>query len=216
MPLRHTLNLAAAVLLATAWPVAAQAADLLVDDFNTEHGGTGAAEYSGFAHFSAANVDLLAPGYFFHLCQRAGGSTACVDMEGSGNGALTSLQAFDLAPGTVTLRFDLAGDQRGAGNNGVTASLVSVFGETLFSETFTRAADAPFSTVSRSFDLTAATSARLRFLSVGPADSYGLLLDNVALSATAAAPVPEPSQALLLAGGLALGWLGARRRRTGA
>ena len=87
-----------------------------------------------------ANVDLLAPGYFFNLCQAAGGSTPCVDMEGSGNGAMTTKAAFDLAPGGVTIQFDLAGDQRGHSNNTVTASLVSTVGAVLFSEVFSLAA----------------------------------------------------------------------------
>ena len=177
---------------------------LLSDDFNTEHGGTGAAEYSGFANFSAANVDLLAPGYFANLCQLAGGSTPCVDMEGSGNGAMTTLVAYDLAPGTVTMQFDLAGDQRGRAGNSVTASLVSIFGEVLFSESFSLASDADFTTFTRSISLGSSTQARLRFLSGGPADSMGMLLDNVLLSAggDVAAPVPEPSTWALFAGGL--------------
>lgn len=198
-----TLMLAAC--LGTA-PFAAQADPtvLLADTFDTEHAGVGAAEYSGFVNFSAANIDLLAPGYFFSLCQLAGGSTACVDMEGSGNGTLTTLAAYDMAPGTVTMQFDLAGDQRGRSGNGVVASLVSVFGEVLFSETFALASDADFTTFSRSVTLADATSARLRFQSVGPADSMGMLLDNVVLTAggTIAAPVPEPSTWALFAGGL--------------
>ena len=149
-----------AACLGAALPLAAQAAPetvLLADDFNAEHGSVGSAEYSGFANFSAANVDLLAPGYFYNLCELAGGSTACLDMEGSGNGSLTTLTAYELAPGTVTMQFDLAGDQRGRSGNSVTASLVSVFGEVLFSETFSLASDADFSTFTRTVTLGSAT-----------------------------------------------------------
>ena len=194
----------------------AQATVLLSDNFNTEHAGVGRAEYSGFANFSAANVDLLAPGYFYNLCELAGGSTSCLDMEGSGNGSLTTNAAYDLAPGTVTMQFDLAGDQRGRSGNSVTASLVSVFGEVLFSESFALASDADFTTFTRTISLGSATQARLGFLSSGPADSMGMLLDNVVLRAggdVIAAPVPEPSTWALFAGGL-LG-IGAMVRRRG-
>ena len=88
---------------------------LLHDTFDTENGGVGRAEYSGFSHWSAANIDLLAPGYFFGLCQSAGNDTPCLDMECSGNGSITTLAAYDLAPGFATVQFDLAGDQRGQG-----------------------------------------------------------------------------------------------------
>ena len=70
--------------------------------------------------------------------------------------------------------------------------------------------------VTRTVNLQGATSARLSFLSGGPADSFGMLLDNVVLSAGAVAtPVPEPSSWLFLSGGLALVASVARRRRRG-
>ncbi len=207
-------SLLAVTVACAAAPAAAQTV-LLNETFNSENGGAGAAEYSGFANWSATNVDLLAPGYFFNLCQAAGGSTPCVDMEGSGNGSMTTRTAFDLAPGGVTIQFDLAGDQRGRSNNTVTASLVSTLGAVLFSEVFSLSADADFTTFTRTFTLAQATSARLGFLSGGPADSMGLLLDNVVLTAgtAVATPVPEPSSLLLLGGGFALIGAAVRRRQ---
>ena len=208
------LALAAAAALCAAVPAHAQTT-LLNDDFNAENGGAGAAEYSGFAHWSAANVDLLAPGYFFNLCELAGGSTTCVDMEGSGNGTLTTKSAYDLAPGQVTVAFDLAGDQRGRSGNTVVVSLTSVLGAVLFSEVFSVASDADFTTFSRSIALADAVSARLAFQSGGPADSMGMLLDNVSLVAgdVVTSPVPEPETWAMLAGGLALVGATSRRRR---
>lgn len=204
-------TLAALLLLGS--PAMAAPVVLLNDNFNTENGAVGAAEYSRFANWTAANIDLLAPGYFYALCQAAGGSTPCVDMEGSGNGSLTTAAAFAFPAGPVTVQFDLAGDQRGRSNNSVTMSLVSTLGAVLFSELFSLPSNAPFTTITRSFDLSAATSARLRFLSSGPADSIGLLLDNVLLtqggdgtlppgtgtgSGPNPVPVPEPGGLPLL------------------
>ena len=208
--------LAIAAALAITAPAAAQTV-LLDDTFNGENGGAGAAEFSGFANFVGANVDLLAPGYFFNLCQLAGGSTPCVDMEGSGNGSLTTRVAYALAPGAVTIRFDLAGDQRGHSNNTVTASLTTTLGAVLFNEVCSLPGDADFTTFTRDVVVPEATTARLAFLSGGPADSFGMLLDNVVLVAGTAVttPVPEPATLALVGGGLALiAGIGRRRRRT--
>ncbi len=140
MRLAHKLTFTALILGALSFGSApktcATPVVLLSDDFNSKNGGNGSAEYSGFANFTAANVDLLGPGYFFNLCQSAGGTTPCIDMEGNGNGSLTSRTAFALSPGMVGLPFDLAGDQRGRTGNTVTVSLVSILGEVLFGEVF--------------------------------------------------------------------------------
>jgi hypothetical protein len=179
---------------------------LLNDTFNTENGGTGQGVYSGFANFIATDVDLLAPGYFFALCQSAGGSTPCVDMQGNGNGTLTTRSAFAIAPGPVSVQFDLAGSQRGDRPKTVTVSLVSTLGITQFSEAFTLSSTAPFATFTRTFDVADAVNAVLRFASSGPADSFGLLLDNVILTAGPAGPAPNPvsTPATLLLLGLGL------------
>src|SRR4051794_19995836 len=142
---RAVLCLATAMTVATAsGPLLAGPTVLLNDTLNGENGGNGAAEYSGFANFSASNVDLLAPGYFFNLCQAAGDNSTCIDMEGSGNGSLTTKTAYTFAPGGGSVQFDLAGSQRGSLSKTVTVSVVTTLGDTLFSEPFTLASDAQF------------------------------------------------------------------------
>jgi hypothetical protein len=135
-------------------------------------------------------------------------------MEGSGNGSITTKLAYDLAPGFVTVQFDLAGDQRGRTGNSVLAMLKSTAGEVLWSESFALASDADFTTFTRSIAIGSATAAHLSFASAGPSDSMGMLLDNVTLSGGGvAAPVPEPESWALLLGGLALVSARLRRRR---
>jgi len=193
-------------------PLASQAAPivLLNDTFETENGGVGRAVFSGFTNFVAADIDLLGPNFFQNLCTSAGHNGLCVDMEGNGNGSLTTRTAYSLGTGTATIQFDLAGDQRPGRNNTVTVSLVTPTAQVLFSEQFALEDPAPFQTITRNVSVASSTTAFLRFESGGPADSFGLLLDNVVLSAEAATnsgpgpvvSIPEPAGMLLIAVGM--------------
>ena len=127
-----------------------------------------------------------------------------VDLDGSTSdaGRLKSKTIFALTPGIIyTLKFDLAGSQLGDTNT-ADVSLGS------FSESFTPASSAPFTTYSRNISLPFATSAQLIFDHQG-GDNAGLLLDNVQLSY-----VPLPGAVCLLGSGLVvlLGWRWVRRK----
>lgn len=120
-----------------------------------------------------------------------------VDLDGSSSqsGLFTTTEAF--APGTYTLKFDLAGSQRGDVND-----VVVTLGT--YTTTLTRQGADPFST--EMAVVTLLTPAHLSFYNPGD-DNVGALLDNVSVQA-----VPEPSAVAALGlGGIAL--LRRRNRR---
>lgn len=193
-------------MLALAVAGTAHAAVLLSDSFNAENGGNGALNYAAFANWTVSNgsVDLCGNGF----CDMLPGNGLYVDMDGStGNaGKLTSSATYSLTPGTTyTLSFDLAGNQRTATGDTVT---VQVAMGSVFSEVFSLATFAPFTTFSRSFTVASATVATLSFEGSG-GDNVGMLLDDVVF----ASAVPAPSTLALLGVALALGAFARGRRR---
>lgn len=174
----------------------AQAAfvDLINDNFNSENGGVGQYNYSGFANFNVTrpSVDLLPrnanewqiPGHGMF-----------VDLDGSSqSGGKMESKLNSLPAGTYQLSFDLAGSQRPDFNltDTVTVSLGS-----LFSTTITLPFNTPFTTFNFVINAGTATAGTLAFDQAG-GDNQGLLLDNVRLAFQAAAnPVPEPATLFL-------------------
>jgi hypothetical protein len=199
---RMWLSLAMAVLLLplAAAPTMALAFVVLQDNFDSEHGGTGVVNYSGFANWSVSNgtVDLIGNGYFDFLP----GNGLYVDMDGSTGNAGMMSHTFVLTPGTYALEFELAGNRRNGAAEMVT---VKVGVGTLLSENFSLAQDAPFTQYTRTFEVASNTTAALSFEGLG-GDNIGMLLDDVKLT-----KLPEPSTVLLLGLSL-LGVAGLRSR----
>jgi len=204
----------AAALAAFALCVGAPAAHaqvyLLNDNFNTENGGVGQLNYTGFANWNVSGaVDLIGNGFFDFYP----GNGLYVDMNGSpGPGTMTSKTTYNFLPGNVyTLSFDLAGSARGLTDT-VDVSLGS-----LYSNAFTYPSGQGYTMTTDTFTVSSPTSANLVFNSlVGPNADIGLILDNVTLSyLPPSANVPEPGPlALLVASGVTGSlWMGKRWRK---
>jgi Glycosyl hydrolase family 9/FG-GAP-like repeat len=149
---------------------------LLSDNFNTENSSLGQYNYNQLANWSVVDgtVDLLGVGFAQDLLP---GNGLYLDLDGTSNnaGRLESKSLFSFNAGDqITLSFDLAGSQRGDSN-----SVTVVLGG-LYAETFTRNSSDPFTKITRSFSVGAATKGKLVFDHAG-GDNLGLLLDNVEL-----------------------------------
>lgn len=189
--------------------------DLINDNFNTENGGVGVYNYSGFANFNVTqgSVDLLpVAGDPNNAIWQAFAVTQglFIDLDGTTNtGGKLETNPLALAAGTYQLSFDLAGSQRlVTPTDTVTVSLGG-----LFSQMITLPSATPFGTFNFAIIAGAPSVGTLSFLQAG-GDNQGLLLDNVRLTFDAAAtPVPEPASFLLWGLG-AIAVTGYQRRRS--
>lgn len=177
---------------------------LFEDNFNSENGGIGALNYTGFANWQVSDgtVDLIGNGYF----DFQPGNGLYVDMDGStvNAGILTSI-GLSLSAGSYLLSFDLAGNFRNGEQESVTVE-VAMGG--LFSNTYFLTQNTPFTTFTESFTVGSDQNASISFEGQG-GDNVGMLLDNIRLET---ASVPEPSTLLLLGMGV-LGMAGYGRRK---
>ena len=173
------------------------------DNFNTENGGAGQLNYTGFANWDVSDgtVDLIGNGYFPLL---PAGLGLYIDMDGSTNnaGTITTKTDFNFAPGWYRLSFDMAGSQRTGYSADDTVDVNVALGA-LLDEHITLAANATLANYSYDFLVAPlATSGKLSFVGNG-SDNVGLLLDNVSLVA-----IPAPGAALLAMLGLSIvGWI---------
>ncbi len=208
---------------------------MLSDNFDSENGGATFLNYTGFANWTVTGgtVDLVSNGDYGIGC--AGGSAACVDLDGSTSqgGTLNSASIAFNSGDTVTFSFDLSGNQRGGSadnffagfNFGPNTLLTSYtigggFGNFTFgsqtvggigSSTSVNPSD-PFQMYSISF--VAGQSGNV-VVNIGTdsADNVGPILDNALITQSAGRGVPEPSTWALMLGGIGLAGASLRRRR---
>ena len=177
---------------------------LFEDSFDSENGGTGALNYTGFANWQVSDgtVDLIGNGYY----DFQPGNGLYVDMDGStGNAGKLTSTSLSLSAGSYLLSFDLAGNHRNGSPELVTVE-VAMGG--LFSQVYFLTVSEPFTTITESFTVSSGQMASLSFEGAG-GDNIGMLLDNIRLET---ASVPEPSTLLLLGMGV-LGIAGYGRRK---
>ena len=181
---------------------------LLYDNFNSENGGVGAENYNRFTNWAVSEgvVDLIGDTGKGALYDLIPGHGLYVDMDGTflPLGAGTLSHTLNLQPGTYTLSFDLAGNQRNDDIESVTVKMGSIL-----DEVYSLGRDDPFTTRTENFTINSETSVTLSFAGAG-SDYRGMLLDNVHLEMQT---IPAPGAILLSGIGVGLvGWL--RRRRT--
>lgn len=189
--------IAAALLCASA----AQAAPVFFDNFDTDTLALNATNFQGGWAVAGGTVDVIGAPNSFDLLP---GNGRYVDLDGSTGRAGLLFNSVALSSGvTYKLSFDLAGNNRGAGNDTVEVGFGSG------SQIFTRSAADGFQTFSLTYTASSNGLVGFSFADQGR-DNQGALLDNVTITA-----VPEPETYGMLLGGLALLGVVARRRRQG-
>lgn len=165
----------------------ASASSIFSDNFNGENGGSPTLNYYGFANWTVpvGSVDLIGNGYFDFLP----GNGLYVDLDGSTGQAGTMVSSpISLSAGSYDFKFDLAGDQRNAPPEPVTAAVDGG----IVSQVYLLPSAQGFTTFNLPFTLSTPQVVTLSFAETGNSN-MGMLLDNVDLSSitsTAGAPLP--------------------------
>ncbi|MFM9956851.1 MAG: pyruvate-binding protein [Phycisphaerales bacterium] len=186
--MRQSLILLIAVVVSVLGGGRASAGPFLLDEnFDNQHSGVGALNFSGFSSgwtVSQGSVDLIGKGFFDFLP----GKGLYIDLDGSTkNAGVLASPEFALDPGTYRVNFSLAGNQKKSAADNVTVS----FGD--WSQTFHILASQPLTP--HSFDIPVPTkrATRLTFSNAG-GDNIGALLDDVQVFS-----IPTPAGAVALA-----------------
>jgi PEP-CTERM motif len=170
---------------------------VLQENFNALTPALGVTSAGVFTAINGTNVDIVGGGLFGSLCASPE-SGNCVDLDGSGGKSQGDIETGPITlfhGSTYTLSFDLIGSQRG-----VTTSTTVSFGP--YSKTFVLASgDDSDGIVTVKFTVPSTTVTHLVFQS-NTAGNIGALLDNVSVTSSRAATVPEPSSFVLLGTGL--------------
>jgi hypothetical protein len=198
------VRLAAIILFISGVAPTSHASVLFFDDFNSQNGGVGALNYTGFSRGWTVNkgsVDLIGKGYFDFLPTNG----LFIDLDGStGNaGILSKNLTFDGGVNYI-LSFDIAGSQRGGSSDSVNISIDGLLpSQTIEMQSFETLTHVVFSFIGDG------NSHGLSFEGIG-GDNIGVLLDNVKVESPV--PVPEPVTMLLIGSGLiGLGIWGRKR-----
>jgi hypothetical protein len=230
-------HLVLTALAATAFAAPASAAIVYSNNFDAENGGNTQTNYNSFNGLTVTGgtVDLVKSGDFGIIC--AGGSGACVDLDGSTNDAgLVSSNSYAFTAGQrVTLSLDFSGNQRNApppdaftidfnfsgpvsGTYGFNSSFTGLldFGSftNLTSLNVTVSGVAPnFAMTGVTFFFNAANGGSATFgLQDAGNDNIGIVVDNLSLDI--GAPVPEPAAWAMMIAGFGLAGTALRRRDT--
>jgi hypothetical protein len=199
--MKNPLAVFFAILLLMMGTQMAFAAPILQDNFNTENGGAGVLNYTGFTNWTVSNngtVDLIGNGYFDFYP----GNGLYVDLDGSTNqpGLFSSKTTF--APGTYLVSFNLGDSYYNNPDYNYPPNTVSI---TMGNFTTSITRDSSDNLDPFVYHVTISQAGPLTFQNDGN-DNVGAILDNVTVSA-----VPEPISLILFGLGL-VGLAGIRRK----
>jgi PEP-CTERM motif len=205
MRLRSILVAGSLALLSAIAP--ARATTLLSDNFETQNGGVGQLNYTGFTNFTVTNsgsggaVDLIGNGFFDFYP----GNGLYVDICGSSSacGVFTANNVF--AAGNYTVMLSLGGNARSAISDITTVG----FGTSSTSYQLTE-----FQQATEVWNVSLATPGQL---SIGDAGLINSAMGNILFSVevdSVASAVPEPSTwAMMILGFAGIGFMSYRRSR---